>query len=102
MTFTVYTPLGCLGYGFPISSMKEALKNYPDIDVIAMDAGSTDPGPYYLGVGKSYTNYAMVKRDLKLCYEAAREIDVPLLIGTSGGVVPKSILIGCWAFSKKL
>jgi hypothetical protein len=85
LTFTVYTPLGCLGYGFPISSMKEALKNYPDIDVIAMDAGSTDPGPYYLGVGKSYTNYAMVKRDLKLCYEAAREIDVPLLIGTSGG-----------------
>ena len=29
-----------------------------------VDAGCTDPGPYYLGSGKSFTDRALVKRDL--------------------------------------
>lgn len=83
MTVKIYTPLGMLGYGFPEKSLRNAVKF--GVDVIATDAGSTDPGPYYLGSGKSYTSKAMVKRDLGLLIGAAQELKVPLLVGSSGG-----------------
>ena len=37
---TVYAPLGMLGYGFPMRSLKAALEH--GFDVIALDAGSVD------------------------------------------------------------
>ena len=80
---TVYAPMGCLGYGFPQHSLEAAMAQRPA--VMAMDAGSTDPGPYYLGVGKSFTSRDMVKRDLGLVLPAARGAKIPLLIGTAGG-----------------
>ena len=52
---------------------------------IAVDAGSTDPGPYYLGSGQSFTNREAVKRDLALIIEAGLEAEIPVLIGTAGG-----------------
>ena len=42
----VLSPTAILGYGFPAASFEEGLKREPH--VIAVDAGSTDPGPYYL------------------------------------------------------
>jgi hypothetical protein len=54
-------------------------------DCIAVDAGSTDTGPFYLGAGKSFTSRVAVKRDLKLMLEAALELHVPCIIGTAGG-----------------
>lgn len=83
MATTVYTPLGMLGYGFPESSMEAALQH--GFDVIALDAGSVDPGPYYLGSGKSFTSKEMVKRDLKLIIQAGQKAGVPVLVGTAGG-----------------
>lgn len=80
---TVYAPLGMLGYGFPEASMEAALAH--GFDVIALDAGSVDPGPYYLGCGKSFTSYTMVKRDLKLIVEAGQRAGVPILIGSACG-----------------
>ena len=44
----VLSPTAILGYGFPESSFEEGMRRKPD--VIAVDAGSTDPGPYYLKV----------------------------------------------------
>ena len=80
---TVYAPLGMLGYGFPVHSMEAALEH--GFDVIALDAGSVDPGPYYLGCGKSFTSRAMVKRDLKLIVEAGQKAKVPVLVGSACG-----------------
>ena len=40
----VLSPTAILGYGFPESSFEEGMSRKPD--VIAVDAGSTDPGPY--------------------------------------------------------
>ena len=60
----IYAPLGLLGYGFPEPSLHAAMEWGPDL--IAVDAGSTDPGPYYLGAGVSFTSRTMVKRDLGL------------------------------------
>ena len=54
-------------------------------NAIAVDAGSTDPGPYYLGSGQSFTNREAVKRDLALIIEAGLDAKIPVLIGTAGG-----------------
>jgi hypothetical protein len=56
-----------------------------DPHLIAVDAGSTDPGPYYLGAGKSFTSRQAVKRDLEFMLSAAVEKSIPLIIGTAGG-----------------
>ncbi|MGL4209010.1 MAG: acyclic terpene utilization AtuA family protein, partial [Candidatus Adiutrix sp.] len=48
----ILSPTAILGYGFPEESFKAALDKNPH--VIAVDAGSTDPGPYYLGSGVSF------------------------------------------------
>jgi len=79
----VYAPVGMLGYGFPEASLRAALEWGPDL--IAVDAGSTDPGPYYLGSGQSFTSRAMVKRDLGLLLPAALDRRIPLVVGSAGG-----------------
>ena len=51
--FRVLSATAILGYGFPERSFRAGLKRRPHL--IGVDAGSTDPGPYYLGAGKSFT-----------------------------------------------
>src|SRR5512146_817008 len=79
----VLSPTAILGYGFPRASFERGVALRPQ--VIAVDAGSTDPGPFYLGSGKSFTTRSAVKRDLQLLLEAALELDATLLIGSAGG-----------------
>ena len=74
---------GILGYGYPTTSLENGLKQAPD--VIGVDAGSTDPGPYYLGAGISFTSRAAVKRDIELALPEALKRGVPFIIGTAGG-----------------
>jgi hypothetical protein len=81
--YKVLSPTAILGYGFPEKSFKAGVLSRPDC--IAVDAGSTDPGPYYLGAGKSFTSRAAVKRDLEFMLAAAMELSVPCIIGTAGG-----------------
>ncbi len=79
----ILSPTAILGYGFPMESFEEGMKRKPH--VIAVDAGSTDPGPYYLGAGKSFTDRNSVKRDLEIMIPAALEQNIPVIIGTAGG-----------------
>ncbi len=79
----ILSPTAILGYGFPMESFEEGMKRKPH--VIAVDAGSTDPGPYYLGAGKSFTDRNSVKRDLEIMIPAALEANIPVIIGTAGG-----------------
>ena len=79
----VLSPTAILGYGFPEKSFRRGIEKKPDL--IAVDAGSTDPGPYYLGVGKSFTSRSAVKRDLAIMLEGAIKLSVPCIIGTAGG-----------------
>lgn len=81
--FKILSTTAILGYGFPESSFRKGLSLKPDL--IAADAGSTDPGPYYLGAGKSFTNRSAVKRDLRLMIRAGVENNIPVVIGTAGG-----------------
>lgn len=74
---------GLLGYGYSQESLKNAFIEPPDF--VGVDGGSSDPGPYYLGSGQSFTNRAAVKRDLALVLPLALQAGAPLVVGTSGG-----------------
>lgn len=79
----VLSPTAILGYGFPEASFRNGLKKQPDL--IGVDAGSTDPGPYYLGAGKSFAARPAVKRDLEFILKGAMALSIPCIIGTAGG-----------------
>ncbi|NLX66653.1 MAG: DUF1446 domain-containing protein [Bacteroidales bacterium] len=79
----ILSPTAILGYGFPMESFEEGMKRKPH--VIAVDAGSTDPGPFYLGAGKSFTDRNSVKRDLEIMIPAALEAGIPVIVVTAGG-----------------
>src|ERR1700752_4507817 len=74
---------GLLGYGFPEASLQAGMARKPDM--IGVDGGSTDPGPYYLGSGKCVNSRMAMKRDLRLMLRAARSHRIPLIIGSCGG-----------------
>jgi len=63
--------VGGMGYGFPEESFREAMKE--KLDLIAADAGSIDPGPYYLGMGVSYQGRPNLKRDFSIMLAGALE-----------------------------
>jgi hypothetical protein len=53
--------------------------------VIAVDGGSTDPGPAYLGTGTSFVHPASVRRDLEIIIGEGLRAGIPVIIGTAGG-----------------
>jgi hypothetical protein len=79
----VLTPTGTLGYGFGQAALERGLAIGPD--VIAVDAGSTDPGPHYLGSGETLVSRISIKRELKDLIIAARKRNIPLVVGSAGG-----------------
>jgi hypothetical protein len=81
--FRVLSPSGILGYGFPEASFRRGIDRRPHL--IACDAGSTDPGPYYLGSGKSFTDRALVKRDLQWMLCEGLRIGSHVIVGSAGG-----------------
>ncbi len=83
LEFRVLSPTAILGYGFPESSFLRGLEAEPHC--IAVDAGSTDPGPTYLGSGKPFTDRTGVKRDLRYMLKAGVTRKIPVIIGTAGG-----------------
>ena len=89
----VLSPTAILGYGFPMDSFEEGIRRKPD--VIAVDGGSTDPGPYYLGSGYSFTDRTAVKRDLTIMIEAALDLKIPVIVGSAGGSGANSHLEWC-------
>ncbi|MBQ4160364.1 MAG: acyclic terpene utilization AtuA family protein, partial [Clostridia bacterium] len=74
---------GLLGYGYSEEALNIAFSE--KVDYLGVDAGSTDPGPHYLGSGKSFTDRGAVKRDLALALPKALEHKAPFIIGTAGG-----------------
>ncbi len=79
----VLSPTGILGYGFPAASFERGIGREPDY--IAVDAGSTDPGPYYLGSGKLLVGADNIRRDLRIILPPAVENNIPVIIGSAGG-----------------
>ena len=78
----VIFPSGMLGSGFSAESVNRGLEL--GASAIAIDAGSTDSGPYYLGAGVSKNTAAAIKRDLRILLTAARAAQIPLIVGSCG------------------
>lgn len=85
---TVLTPTGTLGYGFGEEAFQHGLDLKPD--VIAVDAGSTDPGPYYLGAGKPLVSRYSAKKELTQLIVAGRHAGIPVVVGSAGGAGAKA------------
>ncbi|MDG1415602.1 MAG: acyclic terpene utilization AtuA family protein [Alphaproteobacteria bacterium] len=78
----VLIPSGALGISVDPDALERGLQMQPDI--IAIDGGSTDSGPHYLGTGTCKYSRASVKREWRLLMLARARLGVPLLIGTAG------------------
>jgi len=74
---------GLLGYGYSEEALNLAFSE--KVDYVGVDAGSTDPGPHYLGSGISFTDRNAVKRDLSLALPKALSHNAPFIIGSAGG-----------------
>jgi hypothetical protein len=81
----VIFPTGMLGGGFPPDTIRRGIEL--GADAIAVDGGSTDSGPSYLGTATAKTTGSAVARDLRLLLTAASAAGIPLIVtscGTSG------------------
>lgn len=91
---------GILGYGYPEASLKAALARNPHM--IGVDGGSSDPGPHYLGSGKTLNSHMAMKRDLSLLLRGAIAKDIPMMIGTCGGAGGEPHLQACAAIIREI
>lgn len=78
----VLVPAGVLGLGFDPEALERGLSEHPDI--ICIDGGSTDSGPFYLGTGTSKYSRAANKAEWKQLMQARAKAGVPLVIGSAG------------------
>ena len=82
MATRVLVPSGVLGLGFDRGALARGVALGPDI--IAIDGGSTDSGPFSLGAGQSKYSRAATKSEWRDLMRARAEAGVPLIIGTAG------------------
>lgn len=78
----VLVPCGALGAGVRPDEVEAGLA--AGAHAIALDAGSTDSGPAYLGTGKSKYSRSAIKRDLSILMDATARAGIPLLVGSCG------------------
>jgi hypothetical protein len=72
---------GQLGTGFKAHTLAAAAVG---ADFIGCDAGSSDPGPYYLGSGQTQSSEQAVARDLELMISEGLGHGIPVLVGSAG------------------
>ncbi len=78
----VLVPSGALGLNYDAVALERGLALKPDI--IAIDGGSTDSGPAYLGRGVSKYSRSSTKLEWQGLMQARAKAGVPLVIGTAG------------------
>ena len=78
----VLIPSGALGLGYDRAALARGIACKPDI--IAIDGGSTDSGPHYLGAGTSKYSRQSIKSEWQELLSARAAAQVPLVIGTAG------------------
>ena len=78
----VLVPVGMLGGGFPAETVARGIAM--GADIIAVDGGSTDSGPHYLGTATAKTARRAVARDLRILVVAARAAGIPVVVGSCG------------------
>lgn len=82
MPTRVLIPNGAIGLGFDAAALARGVGMGPDI--ICVDGGSTDSGPFYLGTGTSKYSRAATRAEWRALMRARAEAAVPLVVGTAG------------------
>jgi len=78
----ILVPSGALGLGYERAALARGVAAGPDL--IAIDGGSTDSGPHYLGTGTSKYSRASTKAEWRELLAARAAARVPLVIGSAG------------------
>jgi len=78
----ILIPSGALGLGYDRNALMRGIERKPDL--IAIDGGSTDSGPHYLGTGTSKYSRSSIKSEWRELMQARAMANVPLVIGTAG------------------
>lgn len=81
-TVRVLAPSGMLGAGWDHATVERGIAL--GADVISIDGGSTDSGPYYLGAATPKTTAKAVARDLRSLFTAAAGAGIPVIVGSCG------------------
>ena len=82
VTTKILIPSGALGLGYDRDALMRGISLEPDL--IAIDGGSTDSGPHYLGTGTSKYSRSSIKSEWRELMQARAMANVPLVIGTAG------------------
>ncbi|KAL0930057.1 caib baif family enzyme [Colletotrichum truncatum] len=82
--FTILTPNAMLGYGYDSDHFWYGITKYKPAAII-VDSGSTDGGPYKLGMGKMTCGRGSYVRDLEPILAACFHHKIKVLIGSAGG-----------------
>lgn len=82
--FNILTPNAMLGYGYKTEHFWYGIEKYKPKAII-VDSGSTDGGPYKLGLNKMTCGRASYVRDLTPMLEACFHRKIKVLIGSVGG-----------------
>lgn len=82
--FTILTPCAILGYGFRSDHFWLGVDKYQPAAII-VDAGSTDGGPYKLGLNRMTCGRESYVRDLTHVLQACFYRKIKVLIGSAGG-----------------
>lgn len=83
-SFSILTPNAMLGYGYRQDHFWYGIEKYKPAAII-VDSGSTDGGPYKLGMNKMTCGRESYERDLSSILEACFFHGVKVLIGSVGG-----------------
>ena len=82
MPTRVLIPAGVLGLGFDQTALARGVAAQPDI--ICIDGGSTDSGPFYLGTSTSKYARSVCRSEWRALMLARAAAGVPLVIGSCG------------------
>src|SRR5258706_12913294 len=75
-------PVGSVGGGISDGALDEVVAQRTDF--IVCDGGTTDAGPFSLGMGIPAFPREAVKHDLSLMLRAARKANIPVIVGSAG------------------
>ena len=78
----VLIPAGMLGAGFTLAALERGIAL--GADAIAIDGGSTDSGPAYLGRAMAKMPPEAVAADLRMMMLVAAAAKIPVIVGTAG------------------
>ncbi|KAK7701832.1 hypothetical protein SLS64_009965 [Diaporthe eres] len=82
--FSILTPVGMLGYDYTVEHFWYGIEEYRP-EAIIVDSGSTDGGPFKLGVGKMTCGRNSYIRDLEPILAACFHFKIKVLISSVGG-----------------